>query len=202
MDKIDLRKTFKTLYQPSAKAVAEVDVPAFDYLMIDGAGDPNTTPAYVQAVEALFAVSYAAKFALKKGPQQIDYAVMPLEGLWWADDMAAFARGDRSLWQWTMMIVQLPCVPRDVVDQAIADVRRKKPSPALARLRQERWAEGRCAQILHVGPFTEEGPTIARLHAWIAAHGKLRGKHHEIYLSDVRRADPAQWKTVLRQPVA
>jgi hypothetical protein len=116
--------------------------------------------------------------------------------------IAACARSDRSQWQWTMMVVQPPCVPRDGIDQAIADVRRKKPSPALARLRQERWAEGRCARILHVGPFTGEGPTIARLHAWIAADGRLRGKHHEICLSDVRRADPAQWKTVLRQPVA
>lgn len=203
MDKIDLRKTLKHLYQPSAKVVAEVDVPAFDYLMIDGAGDPNTAPAYAQAVEALFAVSYTAKFALKKGPQPVDYTVMPLEGLWWADDMAAFVRGDRAHWKWTMMVLQPPCVPRAAIDAAIADVGRKKPSPALAQLRLARWAEGRCAQILHVGPFTTEGPTIERLHAWIAQHGaSLHGKHHEIYLSDIRRTDPAKWKTVLRQPMA
>lgn len=202
MDKIDLRKTLKTLYQPSAKAVVEVDVPAFDYLMIDGEGDPNTTPEYAQAVEALYAVSYTAKFALKKGPQAIDFAVMPLEGLWWADDMQAFASGDKSRWKWTMMILQPDVLPRAVIAQAMDAVRAKKPSPALDLLRLERFTEGRCAQILHVGPFSEEGPTIERLHAWIGAHGTLRGKHHEIYLSDIRRTDPARWKTILRQPMA
>jgi hypothetical protein len=201
MDKIDLRKTLKPLYQPSAKAVVEVDVPAFDYLMIDGEGDPNTAPAYAQAVEALFSVSYTAKFALKKSPQALDIAVMPLQGLWWADDMAAFTAGDKSRWKWTMMILQPDVMPHAVIEQAIAAVRKKKPSPALERLRLERLAEGRCAQILHVGPFSEEGPTIERLHAWVDAHGQRTGKHHEIYLSDVRRADPAKWKTILRQPM-
>jgi hypothetical protein len=201
MDKIDLRKTLKPLYQPSAKAVVEVDVPAFDYLMIDGEGDPNTAPAYAQAVEALFSVSYTAKFALKKGPLALDIAVMPLQGLWWADDMAAFTAGDKSRWKWTMMILQPDVMPHAVIEQAIAAVRKKKPSPALERLRLERLAEGRCAQILHVGPFSEEGPTIERLHAWVDAHGQRTGKHHEIYLSDVRRADPAKWKTILRQPM-
>lgn len=201
MDKIDLRKSLKNLYQPSAKAVTAVDVPAFDYLMVDGEGDPNTAPAYTQAIEALYAVAYTAKFALKKGPQQIDLAVMPLEGLWWADDMAAFTRGDKAQWKWTMMILQPDVLPRAVIAQAIGEVRRKKPSPAVDRLRLERLHEGRCAQILHIGPFSEEGPTIERLHAWIDAHGRRRGKHHEIYLSDVRRADPARWKTILRQPM-
>lgn len=202
MEKADLRKTLKSLYQPSAKQVVEVDVPAFTYLMIDGQGDPNTVPAYTHAVEALFAVSYATKFAVKRGPVQADYAVMPIEGLWWADDMTAFNAGDRSQWQWTMMIVQPDLVPAEVLVQAIADVRKKKPSPGLDRMRVERLAEGRCAQILHVGPFTEEGPTIERLHAWIDARGGRRGKHHEIYLSDIRRADPAKWKTILRQPMS
>lgn len=201
MDKIDLRKTLKTLYQPSAREVVVVDVPPFDYLMIDGQGDPNTTPAYAQAVEALFSVAYASKFAVKKGPLQTDYAVMPLEGLWWADDMAAFTSNDRAQWQWTMMIMQPALVPHAIVTQMMTEVRRKKPSLPVDRLRLESLAEGRCAQILHVGPFTQEGPTIARLHAHADAHGGRRGKHHEIYLSDIRRADPAKWKTVLRQPI-
>ena len=199
--KIDLRKSLKALYLPSAKQVVEVDVPAFTYLMIDGRGDPNTTAAYAQAVEALYSVSYAAKFAVKKGVLQTDYAVMPLEGLWWAVDMAAFVAGDRSQWQWTMMILQPDLVSAESLAQAVADVRKKKLLPALDRLRVESLLEGRCAQILHVGPFTQEGPTIERLHAHIDAHGQRRGKHHEIYLSDIRRADPATWKTVLRQPM-
>jgi len=96
MDKIDLKKDLKALYQPSAREVAQVDVPRFQFLMIDGEGDPNTSPAYAQAVEALFSVSYSAKFMLKKGPLARDYAVMPLEGLWWADDLSAFTSNDKA----------------------------------------------------------------------------------------------------------
>lgn len=201
MEKVDLRKQHKDLYQPSAKQVAEVKVPAFTFLMVDGQGDPNTSAAYAEAVEALFTVSYTAKFMLKKGPAQKDYAVMPLEGLWWSDDLAAFARGERALWRWTMMIMQPAFVPVPLLVKAMAEAARKKPLPGIARLRIEKFAEGRCAQILHVGPFTTEGPTIERLHAHIEARAGLRGRHHEIYLTDIRRADPSRWKTVIRQPM-
>lgn len=203
MPKLDLKQHLKPLYQPSAKAVVAVDVPAFPYLMIDGAGDPNTAPAYAQAVEALFSVSYTAKFILKKGPQAIDYTVMPLEGLWWADDMATFSTADKSRWLWTLMIMQPPMVTEALIHQAIDEIQRKqKAVPAVAALRLHTLTEGRCAQTLHVGPFTEEGPTIARVHAFIHAQGAaLAGKHHEIYLSDIRRADPAKWKTIIRQPM-
>lgn len=199
--KIDLKKELKQLYRPSAKEAVQVDVPAFRFLMVDGKGDPNASLAYAQAVEALFSVSYTAKFMLKKGPAQIDYAVMPLEGLWWADDLSAFVADDRANWKWTMMIMQPHFVATEVIDAAIAAVRSRKPLPGLDRLRLEEFAEGRCAQVLHVGPFTEEGPTIERLHAFINARSGLAGKHHEIYLSDIRRADPAKWKTIIRQPM-
>ncbi|SOD54016.1 hypothetical protein SAMN06296416_10345 [Pseudoxanthomonas wuyuanensis] len=199
--KIDLKKELKQLYRPSAKEVVQVDVPAFRFLMVDGKGDPNASLAYAQAVEALFSVSYTAKFMLKKGPAQIDYAVMPLEGLWWADDLSAFVADDRANWKWTMMIMQPHFVATEVIDAAIAAVRSRKPLPGLDRLRLEEFSEGRCAQVLHVGPFTEEGPTIERLHAFINARSGLAGKHHEIYLSDIRRADPAKWKTIIRQPM-
>lgn len=201
MQKVDLKKELKHLYQPSAKAVVEVEVPSLRFLMIDGAGDPNTAPAYAAAVEALFSVSYTAKFMLKKGKQAIDYGVMPLEGLWWSDDLSSFAANDRSKWQWTMMILQPDFVEDAVVEAAIAEVRRKKAPPALSDLRLERFSEGRCAQTLHVGPFSEEGPTIQRVHDYIDAHSTLTGKHHEIYLSDIRRGDPAKWKTIIRQPM-
>ncbi|KRD75678.1 GyrI-like domain-containing protein [Lysobacter sp. Root983] len=201
MGKIDLKKELKFLYQPSAKAVVEVEVPSLRFLMIDGAGDPNTSPAYAAAVEALFSVSYTAKFMLKKGKQAIDYAVMPLEGLWWSDDLASFAADDRSQWQWTMMILQPDFVADAVIDAAIAQVRRKKALPAVSQLRLASFDEGRCAQTLHIGPFSEEGPTIQRVHDHIAARSTLTGKHHEIYLSDIRRGDPAKWKTIIRQPM-
>ena len=201
MRKIDLKQELKHLYRPSAKAVVSVDVPGFDFLMIDGEGDPNTAPAYAQAVEALFSVSYTAKFMVKKGPQAIDYAVMPLEGLWWSDDLSAFLTDDRAKWRWTMMILQPPFVDAAVVHAAIAEVKRKKALPAVDRLRLEHFSEGLCAQTLHVGPFSEEGPTIQRVHDFIQERGALTGKHHEIYLSDVRRAAPAKWKTIIRQPM-
>ena len=201
MTKIDLKKELKALYQASPKEVTQVDVPEFNYLMVDGQGDPNTAPQYVQAVEALYSVSYAAKFAVRKGPLAVDYAVMPLQGLWWADDMAAFTRQDKALWRWTMMILQPQWVSADLLQDVLVEVGAKKDLPALDRLRLEPFTEGTCAQILHVGPFTEEGPTVRRLHDYVDAHGGRTGKHHEIYLSDVRRAAPANWKTIIRQPM-
>lgn len=202
MPKIDLKKELKDFYHAPARAVVQVDVPAFRFLMIDGAGDPNTSPLYAQAVEALFSVSYTAKFIVKKGPSAIDYAVMPLEGLWWSDDKTSFARNDRSQWQWTMMIHQPRYADDAVLGEALAQVKRKKGLAALDALRIETFAEGLCAQTLHVGPFTEEGPTIQRVHDVIEARARLAGKHHEIYLSDIRRADPRKWKTIVRQPMA
>ncbi len=169
--------------------------------MIDGAGDPNTSLAYARAVEALFSVSYRAKFAFKRSPGGIDFGVMPLEGLWWADDWSVFTSDDRANWKWTMIILQPDFLPEEFIRNAIEETGRKKDLPALADLRFERFAEGRAAQILHVGPFAEEGPTIERLHAFIDEKGERAGKHHEIYLSDVRRAAPAKWKTIIRQPM-
>jgi hypothetical protein len=201
MQKIDLKKELKSLYQPSAKEVVEVDVPTMNYLIVDGEGDPNTSQAFSDAVEALFAVSYTLKFMVKKGPLAIDYGVMPLEGLWWADDMSAFTAGDKSRWKWTLMIMQPSFVEKDMVDGAMADVTRKKDPAAISRLRFETFTEGRCAQVLHIGPFSEEGPTIEKLHRFIDARSRRRGKHHEIYLSDMRKSDPSRWKTVIRQPM-
>lgn len=201
VEKIDFKKTLKTFYQASARDIAQVDVPEMNYLMVDGRGDPNTSSEYTAAVEALFSVSYAAKFMARKGAQAVDYTVMPLEGLWWADDLSDFTRSDRRGWQWTLMIMQPPVVTRELLSKALEAVKGKKALPALERLRISAFAEGRCAQLMHVGPFSEEGPTIGRLHDFIAAHGALRGKHHEIYLSDIRRADPANWKTIIRQPM-
>lgn len=201
MAKLDYKKALKDLYAPPSKSVVRVVVPPLRYLMIDGHGDPNTAAAYQRAVECLFSVSYAIKFAVKRGPSGTDYGVMPLEGLWWADDMTTFSVERKSDWKWTMMIMQPIAVDRETVEAAIRDVRRKKKLADLDLLRFETLDEGACAQTMHLGPFSEEGPTIARVHEFIAASGSLRGKHHEIYLSDIRRADPRHWKTVIRQPM-
>ena len=201
MTKLDLKVELKHLYKASAKVVTEIDVPEMRYLMIDGVGDPNKSKEYANAVEALFSASYTAKFIVKRGSQSTDYAVMPLEGLWWAEDMSAFVADDKSEWAWTMMILQPDFVSDDTIADAIEQVAVKKHLPALPALRLERFAEGHCAQILHKGPFSDEGPTVERLHDHIDSNGSRTGKHHEIYLSDIRRAAPENWKTIIRQPM-
>ena len=170
-----------------------------NFLMIDGAGAPGNQ-AYQEAVEALFSVSYPLKFMVKK-ELGVDYVVMPLEGLWWAEDMSQFSDERKEDWLWTMMMMQPAYVAEALVNEAIAQVKKKKNPAALSQLRFEPFAEGKAAQIMHIGPFSEEGPTIAKLHAFIEVQGELRGKHHEIYLSDIRRANPQKWRTVIRQPM-
>ena len=202
MKKVDLRKELKHLYQPSKDEVVLVDVPVMNYLMIDGEGDPNTARSYREALEVLYPLSYTLKFMVKKGSQAVDYAVMPLEGLWWADDMSTFNVADKSNWKWTLMIMQPSYVEKAMVDVAIAEVKRKKNPVALPKVRFDAFADAKAAQIMHVGPFSEEGPTVERVHNFIKElGGKLSGKHHEIYLSDIRKADPKRWKTVIRQPM-
>ena len=199
--KVDYKRELRELY--SAKAVPKlVEVPELSFLMIDGHGDPNTSRDYEEAIGALYSIAYAAKFAVKNSGGG-DVTVMPLEGLWWADDFASFTQGDRDAWSWRMMIMQ----PEQVTDEVFAAAReragQKDPHLPLDRLRLERRTEGAAAQILHVGPWAEEGPTIERLHAFITERGyALRGEHHEIYLSDPRRTTPDRLKTILRQPVA
>jgi len=199
--KIDYKKELKHLYRPSAKEVVVVEAPAMNFLMIDGAGDPNATPAFQEATEALFAVSYRLKFMIKKGEQQVDYGVMPLEGLWWADDMTQFSVDEKGDWKWTLLMMQPEFVTRELFAEASELVKQKKNLPALPLMRFESFAEGRAAQIMHIGPFSEEGPTVEKVHDFIAQNGFERsGLHHEIYLSDIRRAAPEKWKTVIRQP--
>lgn len=202
MEKIDLKKTFKHLYQPSPKKIVRLDVPAMNFFMVDGMGDPNTSQSFADAVEALFSLSYTLKFMIKKGPLAIDYGVLPLEALFWADDMSVFKDGDKSRWKWTTMIRQPDFVTREMVKSATEDVMRKKNLPGVSSSRFESFTEGVCAQTMHIGPFSEEGPTIEKVHQFIESCGCRRiGKHHEIYLSDIRKANPAKWRTVIRQPM-
>lgn len=200
MKRIDFKKELQHLYQPSAKEVEQINVPTMNYLMADGEGDPNTTPAFADAVEVLFSLAYALKFMVKKGALAIDYGVMSLEGLWWADDMSTFSAADKSRWKWTLMIAQPEFITKEMVDVAIAEVKKNKNPAALAKVRFEAYSEGNAAQIMHIGPFSEESPNIERIHQFIESHGYKRvGKHHEIYLSDIRKTAPQKWKTVIRQ---
>ncbi len=203
MDKLDLKKELKEYYNPSPKEVSVATVPELRFIMTDGEGDPNRSEAFQSAVEALMSVSYTLKFMVKKGAAGIDYGVMPLEGLWWADDMAAFNVEDKSNWKWTLMVMQPEFVTPELYEKAVSEVRKKKSDAVLPALRFESYEEGLSVQIMHIGPFSEEGPTVARLHRYIDENGYMpSGKHHEIYLSDIRKAAPEKWKTVVRQPMA
>jgi hypothetical protein len=200
--KIDCKRELHEFYAAGGEPVI-VDVPELAYLMVDGHGDPNVAAKFGEAVEALYAVAYAAKFAVKRALEGIDYGVMPLEGLWWTPDMSMFSAEDKSAWAWTVMIMQPDQVTHEIFEEACAKAQKKKSLDAITRVRFERFAEGLAAQIMHIGPYSAEGPTIQRLHAFIAEQGYGRtGKHHEIYLSDPRRSAPEKMKTILRQPIA
>ncbi|MER5389166.1 GyrI-like domain-containing protein [Saccharopolyspora sp. NPDC002686] len=202
MDKYDVKKTHKRLYAPSAKDFTIVDVPEFRYLAVDGHGDPNTSPAYANAVAALYGVAYALKFASKKILDR-DFVVAPLEGLWRADDPNAFVARRKDTWDWTMLINQPDWITDDMIRTSAAAVAKKKDNPALEGVHLLTLTEGTCVQILHRGSYDDETPTLDRLHNhYFPDHGlTFNGDHHEIYLSDPRRTPPEKLKTILRQPV-
>ena len=202
MVKIDCKKELKNLYSSSAEKVEVVEVPQMNFLMIDGEGDPNTSQSFQDAIDVLYPLSYTLKFIIKRGEIGIDYGVLPLEGLWWTDDMSSFSVDNKENWKWTLMIMQPELVKKEMVATAIEEVRKKKKPVALPLVRFESFVEGKVGQIMHFGPFSEEGPTVEKLHSFIKVSGSQRiGKHHEIYLSDIRRAAPEKWKTIIRQPM-
>ena len=206
MEKLDLRKQYKHLYMPSAKEVAVVDVPPFQFAMIDGAIEPGqspgTSPSFQQAMEALYGISYTLKFASKKRAENpVDYPVMALEGLWWVEE-GPFDIAQPGNWCWTAMIMQPDHISPEMFQDAWVQLGKKKPNPALELLRLETFHEGPCIQIMHIGPYAEEMATIAKMDAFAQEHGyTLHGKHHEIYVGDPRRAAPEKLKTVLRHPI-
>lgn len=206
-EQIDLTKEFKHLYSPSTKEPGIVDVPPFNFLMLDGHGNPNTSPVYVEVLEALYSLAYTLKFVIKKSTG-IDFKVMPLEGLWWIigtqSDQVEFVKQDKDSWDWTMMILQPPVVTAEWVETTRQQAQAKKDAPVrIAQIRFEEYHEGLSVQLMHLGPYSEEGPNIARIHAFALGQGyHLEGKHHEIYLGDPRRTAPEKLRTVIRQPIA
>ena len=201
MGKIDLKKELKAFYNPTAKEVTLIDVPKMNFIMIDGQGAPES-PQFAQSIQALYPIAYTIKFDKKKagGP---DFTVMVLEALWWAENMKVFMpeTADRNKWQWTVIMLLPDFITRKDFENAVAAAQKKKDNPALSKVRFESFTEGKSAQIMHIGPYSAEGPNIQKLHHKIVEiGGKLSGKHHEIYLSDPRRVTPDKMKTVVRQP--
>lgn len=202
MTKTDFKKDLRELFAPPSKDFVLVTVPEISFLMVDGMGDPNTAQGYTDAVAVLCSVAFPLKFASKKELGR-DYVVLPLEGLWWADDPSAFTKRAKEQWRWTMMIMQPDWITEEMVSTAIEASAGKKELPALPSLRFDRIHEGLSLQIMHVGSYEAEAPTLARLHdEFMPAHGyAFNGPHHEIYLGDPRKTAPEKLKTILRQPV-
>jgi hypothetical protein len=200
--KVDFKKELKELYNPKAGVFSLVKIPKLQYLMVDGQGDPNKVVEYQEAVQALFSVSYTLKFHSKNELGK-DYVVPPLEGLWWSDNFDDFRSRRKDKWSWTMMIMVPDWLDKKEFKEAVSTVRDKKPDIKVERLRLESLNEGLSVQIMHIGSYDDETPTLLKLHdEWLPANGlKETLKHHEIYIGDPRKTPAAKLKTVLRQPV-
>lgn len=212
--KIDLRKELKTFYSPSARRVDLIDVPEFNFAMIDGRIEPGKSPetseSFQDALNALYGISFTLKFTSKlRQDNPIDYQVMPLEGLWWTEEMAERINFDfdvdlnnKDNWQWTLMILQPAHITQAMFAEALEQLRKKRDHPVLAKLRLESFHEGLCIQIMHIGTYDLEPMTIARMKGFARENGyRLTGNHHEIYMSDPRRVKPESLRTILRYPV-
>ena len=209
MATFDFKKQYKDLYMPPQKPML-IDVPAMNFLMVDGAGDPKNNLEFQDAIGTLYSMSYTIKMLPKKSitpAGYFDYSVAPLEGLWWLSDGGVFSFEKRGNWLWTVMIRQPDFVTADMISALTPAVMRRKPNPALAKLRFESFTEGLCVQMMHVGPYATEPQTVASMDSFIEKNNLLcrlgrGGKHHEIYLSDPNKSKPETMKTVLRYPVA
>jgi hypothetical protein len=202
MEKYDVKKAYKQLFSPPRNTFAMVEVPEFQFLAVDGKGDPNTADSYADAVAALYGTAYTLKFTSKLELRK-DFVVAPMEGLWRADDPAAFRKRHKDEWEWTMLVNQPEWITEDMVEAAVAKAAAKHPSPAFEGLGLVARTEGLSVQTLHIGSYESETPVLERLHDHYLPYNKLtfNGDHHEIYLSDARRTAPAKLKTILRQPV-
>lgn len=203
MIKRDFKKELRTYYSATAKKVEILDIPSMNFLVVEGSDATPESPDFQAAIEALFGISYHIKFAIKKSGIA-DYGVMPLEGKWWADDMDDFVHGNKEKWHWQLMIMQPDLVDNDLFEANRNTFQKKKSNHLAEQVQFLNIEEGHCAQVMHVGPFSEEGPTVERLHQAIHdAGGSFDGqteRHHEIYLNDFRRIAPDRMKTILRQP--
>lgn len=201
MEKLDLKKLYKTFYSPSAKEFTILDIPPLNYLMVDGHGNPNTVPAYAQAIQTLYGLTYTIKFHVKKTLEK-DFTVMGLEGLWWVPDMNKFSTSRKDDWDWTAIMLMPDFINQEIFTEAKRQLVAKGKGPLAEIARLETYNEGTCVQVMYFGPYADEGPTIAKMHAHAIENGYvLDGKHHEIYMNDARRVAPEKLKTIIRQPI-
>lgn len=205
MDKIDYRKEYHEFYAPPRDHAEEITVPPLNFAMIDGVGaaeGPAKSPEFQDAIAALYGITYTLKIGRKKAGIEPDYTIGPLEGLWWMDDGSEFDMNRPDKWRWTLMIFQPEFIGQKEFQQAVEQLMARKPSPALNKLRLERFDEGKVVQIMHIGPYATEEQTIKKLEDYVTERGyTFRGEHHEIYFGDPRRTKPEKLKTVLRHPI-
>ena len=206
MTKINYKQKLRELYSPKPDAVQEITVPTMQFMMIDGQGiaeGPAASPEFQRAVQALYGVAYTLKMGRRKAGVDPDYTISPLEGLWWMTDASEFDMNRPADWRWTLMIFQPEFIAQKDFQAAVAELKKKKPNPALDLLRLETFDEGSAIQIMHIGPYDQERPDIQKLEQYAEQHAYLlRGKHHEIYLGDPRRSKPESLRTILRWPVS
>ena len=202
MSKIDLKKDLGDLYKVSANEISLVQVPKLSYLMVEGKGDPNASD-YQEAIEALFSVSYAIKFLIKGQDISKDYVVMPLESLWWAEDISAFAENRKDEWLWKAMILQPDFVTKSVFEDVLEKIKVKKGFACLDKMSFSTYEEGLCVQLMHIGNYSNEyRKSIQKLHSYIDENNySFNGKHHDIYLNDLRKTVESMLKTIIRQAV-
>ena len=202
MAKLDLKKTHKQLFAPKEGVFTVLDIPEFNYLMIDGEGDPNTSPQFKDAFSLLYGVAYTIKFMISKRDKANDYVVPPPEGLWWSDNMASFCDARKDEWKWTLILMQPEFVTPELFAEGVENFKKKKKITGDVPVRLEALKEGKVVQTMYLGSYADEGPVIASMHAYIKNNGyALTGKHHEIYLNDPQRVAPEKLKTILRQPI-
>ena len=201
--KLDYKKDFPEFYNPSPKEPSIINIPKMKFFMIDGKGDPNIAKEYKDAVETIYAISYALKMkVVKKETPQNDYVVPPLEGLWYMENMKEWSIENKDAWHWTMMIRIPDFVTEEQINKSITIVKETKNPPAISEIYIEDYNEGKVVQIMYYGSYSDEGPTITRMHEFVEKQGyELSGKHHEIYLNDPRKVEPAKCKTIIRQPM-
>ncbi len=201
--KIDFKKKYPKLYKPSAKEPMIVEVDEQNFFMIDGIGNPNENIKYQEALEALYGAAFTLKMkVVKKQNPKNDYVVPPLEGLWYMDKMEEWSMDEKDKWEWTMMIMIPDFVKKDQIKKALEILKETKNPVAFSKLYHKKYKDGLVAQIMHIGPYNDEPPTVEKLHKYIEDQGYiLDGLHHEIYLSDPRKAKPEKMKTVIRQPI-
>ena len=198
--KLDLKRELDQ-YRAKRGEFRLLEVPPTRYLMVDGYGGPDSAE-FADAIAALFPVAYGLKFASKRELGR-DYVVMPLEGLWWADDPRVFLTRDKSAWNWTALIMTPDWITGELFEQAVETVEQKGGAVSLAKVRLESLEEGLSVQTLHLGSFEDETPVLADLHNRLLPERGLAPtqKHHEIYLSDFRKVAPETLRTIIRQPV-